>query len=49
MKLQTKKGIINRPVQKLHLLEEHKQKVTSEVQGSENHHEVRADNQFPEV
>ena len=44
VKLQTKKGIINRPVQKLHLLEEHKQRVTSE-----NCHEDQADNQFPEV
>ena len=49
VKLQTKKGIINRPVQKLHLLEEHEQRVTSEVQRSENHHEVQTDNQFPEV
>ena len=44
VKLETKKGIINRPVQKLHLLEEHKQRVTSE-----NRHEDQADNQFPEV
>ena len=49
VKLQTKKGIINRPVQKLHLLEEHKQRVTSEVQRSENRHEVQTDNQFTEV
>ena len=34
----------NRPVQKLLLLEEHKQRVTSE-----NRHEDQADNQFPEV
>ena len=43
-KLQTKKGIINSSVQKLHLLEEHKQRVTSE-----NRHEVETGNQFPEV
>ena len=49
VKLQTKKGTMNRPVQNLHLLEEHKQRVTGEVQRSENRHEVRADNQFPEV
>ena len=49
VKLQTKKGIINRPVQKLHLLEDHKQRVTSKVQSSENRHDVRAENQFPEV
>ena len=44
VKLQTKKGIINRPVEKLHLLEEHKHRVTSE-----NRHEDQADNEFPEV
>ena len=47
MKLQTKKGFINRPVQKLHLLEEHRD--SYEVQRNENYHEVQTDKQFPEV
>ena len=46
VKLQTKKGIINRPLQKLHLLEEHKKKDVIGVQTRENRRWVR---RFSEV
>ena len=47
VRLQTKKGSINRPVQKLHLLEEHRD--TNEVQRNEQFEKVQNDKQFPEV